>query len=325
MPLFPSGLTSRLTYLSKLVGAIVIFAVIFYIRVPSPKQKSASTNGSVFYAVALMPAAPYGRLETNTELLIRPKTRQAKENTFPKTGDIHEQFHNYGQEQKGISKEMQTKQLHMNTEGITVSNEIDPEVPSSSSWKPHLWTMLGSMFSFGPDSKQVASWGSLEMSAFKTMQSQVVPVDNVFRVCQVQPPSAHATPATSMCHKHCTIHVFPWDQEYFDMDPSFTVTYGKLVKLCSPKQQQGKTKPSVLLPEKEKHQSESPDHKQIGSEHTEEAGEAHVLKVVWNGLEELKNATKFTKSIEPLHLGKVWVSIRLIIWGETCHLIFLKI
>ncbi|XP_057624142.1 peroxisomal ATPase PEX1 isoform X1 [Chionomys nivalis] len=257
--------------------------------------------------VALMPAAPYGRLETNTELLIRPKTRQAKENTFPKTGDVPGQFHSYGQEQKGTSKELQTKQLHMNTEGITVSNEIDPEVPSGSSWKPHWWTMLGSMFSFGPDSKQVASWGSLEMSAFKTMQSQVIPVDNVFRVCKVQPPSAHATPTTSVFHNHCTIHVFPWDQEYFDMEPSFTVTYGKLVKLCSPKQQQGKTKTSVLLPEKEKHQSELPDHKQIGSEHTEEAGEARVLKVVWNGLEELKNATKFTKSVEPLHLGKVWI------------------
>ncbi|XP_041531291.1 peroxisome biogenesis factor 1 isoform X5 [Microtus oregoni] len=72
---------------------------------------------------------------------------------------------------------------------------------------------------------------------------------------------------------------------------------------------QGKTKPSVLLPEKEKHRSESPDRKQIGSgsEHTEEAGEARVLKVVWNGLEELKNARKFTKSVEPLHLGKVWI------------------
>ncbi|XP_075809757.1 peroxisomal ATPase PEX1 isoform X3 [Microtus pennsylvanicus] len=72
---------------------------------------------------------------------------------------------------------------------------------------------------------------------------------------------------------------------------------------------QGKTKPSVLLPEKEKDQSESPDRKQIssGSEHTEGAGEARVLKVVWNGLEELKNAAKFTKSVEPLHLGKVWI------------------
>lgn len=189
----------------------------------------------------------------------------------------------------------------MSAEGVTGSNDTD------SSWRPHWWTMLGSMFSFGPDSRQAASWGSLEISAFKTMQSQVVPLDSVFRVCQVQPPSGHDTPATSVFHKHCTVHVFPWDQEYFDVEPSFTVTYGKLVKLCSPKQQQGKTKQSVLSPEKEKHPLESPNHKQIGSGHTEEAGEACVLKVVWNGLEELKNATKFTQSIEPLHHGKVWI------------------
>lgn len=251
--------------------------------------------------VALTPAAPYGRLETNTELLIQPKTRRVKENTFPKAGDAHRPSRSCGQEQKGMSKELQTKQLPMSAEGVTGSNDTD------SSWRPHWWTMLGSMFSFGPDSRQAASWGSLEISAFKTMQSQVVPLDSVFRVCQVQPPSGHDTPATSVFHKHCTVHVFPWDQEYFDVEPSFTVTYGKLVKLCSPKQQQGKTKQSVLSPEKEKHPLESPNHKQIGSGHTEEAGEACVLKVVWNGLEELKNATKFTQSIEPLHHGKVWI------------------
>ncbi|XP_051033153.1 peroxisomal ATPase PEX1 isoform X2 [Phodopus roborovskii] len=257
--------------------------------------------------VALMPAAPYGRLETNTELFIQPKTRQAKEHTFREAGDAHGQFHSYGQEQKEMSKELQTKQLRMNTEGITGSKETDPEVPNASSWKPHWWTILGSMFSFGPDNRQAASWGSLETSAFKTMQSQAVPLDGVFRVCHVQPPSVNDISATSVFHKHCAVHVFPWDQEYFDVEPSFTVTYGKLVKLCSPKQQPGKAKQNVLSPEKEKHSLESPNHKQISSDLTEEAGEACVLKVVWNGLEELKNATEFTKSIEPLHLGKVWI------------------
>ncbi|XP_006991274.1 peroxisomal ATPase PEX1 [Peromyscus maniculatus bairdii] len=257
--------------------------------------------------VALMPAAPYGRLETNTELLIQPKTRQAKDNTFPKAGDAHGQFHSYGQEQKEVSKELETRQLLMNPEAVAGSNETDPCVPSDSAWRPYWWTVLGSMFSFGPDNKQETSWGSLEISAFKTMQSQAVPLEGVFRVSRVQPPSAQGTSATSVFHKHGTIHVFPWDQEYFDVEPSFTVTYGKLVKVCSPKQQQGKTKQSVLSPEKEKHRSESPDQKQIGSAHAEEAGETCVLKVVWNGLEELKNATKFIRSIEPLHLGKVWI------------------
>ncbi|XP_051007949.1 peroxisomal ATPase PEX1 [Acomys russatus] len=258
--------------------------------------------------VALMPAAPYGRLETNTKLLIQPKTRQAKENAFPKAGGAHGQFHACGREQKEMANELQTKQLQMNTEGAAGSHGTDPDVPSDTSLKPRWWTVLRSMFSFGPDNKQEASWGSLEISAFRNMQSQAVPPDSIFRVCQVQPPSVRHAPATSVPHKHCTAHVFPWDQEYFDAEPSFTVIYGTLVKLHSPKQQQGKSKQQgVLSAEREKHLSEAPDHKQVSSDRGEEAGEACVLKVVWNGLEELKNATKFTRSIEPLHLGKVWI------------------
>ncbi|GAB1289381.1 Peroxisome biogenesis factor 1 [Apodemus speciosus] len=239
--------------------------------------------------VALMPTAPYGRLETNTKLLIQPKTRQAKE------GD-----------QKGMSKELQTKRLPMNTEGVTGSDGRDSEVPVDS-LKPRWWAALGSMFSFGPNNKQESAWGSLELSAFKNMQSQAVPLDSIFRVSQVQPPSVRNTPTTSVFHKHCTVHVFPWDQEYFEVEPSFTVIYGKLVKLHSPKQQQDKSKQGALLPEKEKQPSEPPDDKQIRSGRREEAAEACVLKVVWNGLEELQSATEFARSPEPLHCGKVWI------------------
>lgn len=148
--------------------------------------------GFVFYPVALMPAAPYGRLETNTKLLILPKTRQTKESTFPKEGDAHRQVHSYGREQKALSKELQTKQLPTNSEGVIASNGRDPEAPGDS-LKPHWWAVLGSMFSFGPDNKQETAWGSLELGAFKNMQSQAVPLDSIFRVCQVQPPSARNT------------------------------------------------------------------------------------------------------------------------------------
>ncbi|XP_052029142.1 peroxisomal ATPase PEX1 isoform X2 [Apodemus sylvaticus] len=250
--------------------------------------------------VALMPTAPYGRLETNTKLLIQPKTRQAKE------GDAHGQVHSYGRDQKEMSKELQTKQLPMKTEGVAGSDGRDSEV-TVGSLKPRWWAVLGSMFAFGPDNKQESAWGSLELRAFKNMQSQAVPLDSIFRVCQVQPPSVRNTPATSVFHRHCTIHVFPWDQEYFDVEPSLTVIYGKLIKLHSPKQQRDKSKQGTLLPEKERQPSGSPDHKQVGSDRREEAAEACVLKVVWNGLEELKNATEFTKSLEPLHRGKVWI------------------
>ncbi|TKC46194.1 hypothetical protein EI555_006893, partial [Monodon monoceros] len=257
--------------------------------------------------VALIPAAPYGRLETDSKLLIQPKTHEAKENTFSKADNAHGKFHNYGEDQKGLTRELQTKQLQSNTVGVTGSKETDSEDTIDSSLIPSLWTVIGSIFSFGSEKKQDTSWGLTEINAFKNMQSKVVPLDNIFRVCKSQPPSICNASASSLFHKHYTIHVFPWDQEYFDVEPSFTVTYGKLVKLLSPKQQQSKMKQNVLSPEKEKQMSEPLDQKQSSPDHSQEGGNACVLKVVWNGLEELENAIKYTKNLEALHLGKVWI------------------
>ncbi|XP_042540646.1 peroxisome biogenesis factor 1 isoform X2 [Dipodomys spectabilis] len=256
--------------------------------------------------VSLMPTAPYGRLETDTELLIQPKARQAKGSTSSKADDTHRKFHNYGKDQKGMTKELHASHLHSNTR-IIESNEINSTVSSDSSSISSLWTMIGSIFSFGSEKKPETFWGSTEISAFKSMQSQTVPLDNTFRVCRAQPPSVCNTSATSVFDKHCAIHVFPWDQEYFDMEPSFTVTYGKLIKVLSPKQKQSKAKQNVLSPKREKYVSELLDQKQISSDHSHEADTFCVLKVIWNGLEELRNAIKYTKNIEPLHLGKVWI------------------
>ncbi|ELW56948.1 Peroxisome biogenesis factor 1, partial [Tupaia chinensis] len=255
--------------------------------------------------VALMPAATYGRLETNTELLIQPKTRQAKESTFPEA-DVCGKFHSSERHQKGMAKELQTKRHWSSPLGVTEPNETDSEVPNDSSLIPNLWTMLGSIFSFGSEKKEETSWGLTEISAFKNMQSKVVPLDNIFRVCKSQPPSICNAAEASVFAKHCAIHVFPWDQEYFDVEPNFTVTYGKLVKLPSPKQQQNKTKQNALSPEKEKLVSEPLDQKQTSSDHSQEAGKTCVLRVVWNGLEELTNTIKYTRNVEVLHLGKVW-------------------
>ncbi|XP_062955745.1 peroxisomal ATPase PEX1 isoform X1 [Cynocephalus volans] len=256
--------------------------------------------------VALMPTATFGRLETDTKLLIQPKTRQAKENTFSKADDTYGIFHSFERDQKVMTKELQTNKLESNTMGVIGSNETHSEIPVDSSI-PSLWAMIGSIFSFGSEKKQETSWGFTEISAFKNMQSKVVPLDNIFRVCKSQPPSVGNTSAPSVFHKHCAIHVFPWDQEYFGVEPSFTVTYGKLIKLLSPKQQQSKTKQNILSSEKEKQMSEPLDQKQISSDHSQEACNTCMLKVVWNGLEELKNAMKYTKNVEALHLGKVWI------------------
>ena len=189
----------------------------------------------VFCAAALIPDAPYGRLETDSRLLIQPKTRQAKESTFSEADNIPGKFHHYGRDQRGLTKGLQTKQLQSNTVGVAGSKERESEGRTDSSFIPSLWTVIGSIFSSGSEKKRDTSWGLTEISAFKNMQSADVPLDNIFRVCKSQPPSICKASAASVFDKHCAIHVFPWDQEYFDVEPSFTVTYGKLVKLLSPK------------------------------------------------------------------------------------------
>nr|XP_051709299.1 peroxisomal ATPase PEX1 isoform X2 [Oryctolagus cuniculus] len=252
--------------------------------------------------VALVPAATYGRLEADTRLLIQPKARPATEDVSSRAHEARGEFPGLERDQQGTTRGLQTKQLPAdNPRGA----DADPEVSVDSS--SSLWTMIGSIFSFGSEKKPETSWGVTEISAFKNMQSKVVPLDNIFRVCSSRPPSASHTAAPSVSAAPCAVHVFPWDQEYFDVEPSFTVTYGKLIKLLSPKQQQRKTKQNVLSPEKERQMAEAPDQKQIGADHSQEAGKARVLKVVWNGLEELKNAGTYTTHVEALHFGKVWI------------------
>lgn len=148
-----------------------------------------------FHIVALVPTATYGRLETDTKLLIQPKTRHAKENTFSKADNTRGKFLNYGRDQKELTKDPQTKQLQSSTVGVTGSNAADPEVSLDSASLSSLWTMIGSIFSFGSEKKQQTFWGSTEINAFKNMQSKVVPVDNIFRVCKSQPPSICNTSA----------------------------------------------------------------------------------------------------------------------------------
>ena len=104
-----------------MVGAILIFSVILYTAALRTEQRLVHLMTFILYTVALIPGASYGRLETDSRLLIQPKTRQAKENTFSKGDNARGKFHNYEGNQKGLTKEPQTKQLQSNTIGITRS------------------------------------------------------------------------------------------------------------------------------------------------------------------------------------------------------------
>uniref|UniRef100_A0A4X2LVQ2 Peroxisomal ATPase PEX1 n=1 Tax=Vombatus ursinus TaxID=29139 RepID=A0A4X2LVQ2_VOMUR len=262
--------------------------------------------------VALMPAATYGRLENDTELFVRPKTRQAKESAaelpFPRADDTQGIFNKDRRDQEDLTGGIQTKQSHSSTAGAHELNEQDSDLIFGMFTMPNIWNLMGSIFSYGAEKKMDTPWGSSEINAFKNMQLTVVPKDSVFRVCHSQPPSIQRVSATCLFQKDHAIHIFPWNQQYFDLEPSFTVTYGKLTQLLSPKQQPSETKQNVQSPEKEKQMAHQQDKKQIRSGSSQGVGKACVVQIVWNGLEELKNSIQYNNTIEALHTGKVWIS-----------------
>lgn len=92
-------------------------------------------------------------LETDSRLLIQPKTRQAKESTLSEADNIPGKFHHYGRDQRGLTKGLQTKQLQSNTVGVAGSKERESEGRTDSSFIPSLWTVIGSIFSSGSEKK----------------------------------------------------------------------------------------------------------------------------------------------------------------------------
>ncbi|XP_036614925.1 peroxisome biogenesis factor 1 [Trichosurus vulpecula] len=261
--------------------------------------------------VALMPAATYGRLENDTELFVHPKTRQTKDSAadlpITRADDTQGIFNKYRRDQEDLTGGFQTKQPHSSTAGAHELNKQDSDLIFGMFTMPNIWNLMGSIFSYGAEKKIDIPWGSSEVNAFKNMQLTVVPKDSVFRVCNSQPPSIQRVSATSLFQKDHAIHIFPWNQQYFDLEPSFTVTYGKLTQLLSPKQQLSETKQNVLSPEKEKQMTHQQDKKQIRSGSSQGVGKACVVQIVWNGLEELKNSIQYNNTIEALHTGKVWI------------------
>uniref|UniRef100_A0A7N4P3Y6 Peroxisomal ATPase PEX1 n=1 Tax=Sarcophilus harrisii TaxID=9305 RepID=A0A7N4P3Y6_SARHA len=261
--------------------------------------------------VALMPAATYGRLENDTELFVHPKTRQTKENAtdlpFSRADDTEGILNKYRRDQEDLTGGFQTKQPNSSTAGAQELNKQESDLIFGMFTMPNIWNLMGSIFSYGAEKKIDTPWGLSEINAFKNMQLTIVPKNSVFRVCNSQPPSIQRMSASSLFQKDHAIHIFPWNQQYFDLEPTFTVTYGKLTQLLSPKQQPSETKQNVLLGEKEKQVVQQQDKKQICSGSSQGAGKTCVVQIVWNGLEELKNSIQYNNTIEVLHTGKVWI------------------
>lgn len=255
--------------------------------------------------VALKPAALYGRLEPRTELFIRPKIRQRGESSPmlpPAKSDIlQEAVPKTELDEKEIAEEQYVQKTHLNMKAQ--EHNPDAKVSFSSNVLPNVWNLIGSIFSH---KKQEASCGTDDLKAVKDNLLNFIQMDSIFRVCQTQPPSVQSTLPMCTFQKQNTIHVFPWNWEFAALDTNIQVSYGKISKLLSPRQQHQESKQN-LTSKKEKQVIDVQNQNESSSIRSQESKEISLVQIIWNGFEDLKNAIICNNTFEQLHIGRVWI------------------
>ncbi|XP_025954445.2 peroxisomal ATPase PEX1 isoform X3 [Dromaius novaehollandiae] len=256
---------------------------------------------------ALMPAAPYGRLEPRTELLICPKTRPLEENltSMPstKSDTLLKRLVKNSLGQEETVKEPTTRQPHLKP-GVPEQSKADANLTLGTNVLPNIWDFIGSIFSHASEQKQKTFYDTDEMKAFKDKLLNLIHMDSIFRVCHSQPPSVQNISTTHAFLECSAIHVFPWNLEFVDLEPTATVSYGKISELLSPRQRHQEAKQNLPL-EKQKHTTSTQDKNHSSS--SQASSEGSVVQIVWNGFEDLKSVIKYGNSGEALHVGRVWI------------------
>ncbi|XP_066483498.1 peroxisomal ATPase PEX1 isoform X2 [Tiliqua scincoides] len=258
--------------------------------------------------VALKPTALYGRLEPRTELFIRPKIRQRGESSTmlpsAKSDILQETVLKTQLDEKQMTKEQKVQKTHLNMEAQ--EHKPDPKVSFSSNVLPNVWNLIGNIFSHTYDKKQESSCSTDDLRAVKDNLLNLIHMDSIFRVCQTQPQSVQSTLPICTFQKHNVIHVFPWNWEFAALEASIQVSYGKISKLLSPRQQHQESKQN-LTSKKEQQMIEAQNQNQSSSSRSQESSEISVIQIIWNGFEDLKNAIMFNNTVEQLHIGRVWI------------------
>ncbi|NXS10602.1 PEX1 factor, partial [Neodrepanis coruscans] len=257
---------------------------------------------------SLMPAAPYGRLEPCTELLICPKTHGPEENvtSTPSTESdiLLKNFVKNNMEQEETVRDPFAQQPYLKPE-VLEQSKADANVMFGSKVLPNVWNFIGNIFSRTSEQKQKTLCDKDEMSTFTDKLLNLIHMDSIFRVCQSQPPSVQNVSAGHTFLKCSAVHVFPWNLEFIDLDPNPVVSYGKINEMLSPRQRHQEEKQN-LPPEKQKHLIGTQDISHANGSGSQASSEG-VVQIVWNGFEDLKSVIECGHHGEALHVGRVWV------------------
>ncbi|XP_064265888.1 peroxisomal ATPase PEX1 isoform X2 [Passer domesticus] len=258
----------------------------------------------------LVPAAPYGRLEPCTELLICPKTHGPEENitSTPATESdiLLKNFVKNNMEQEETLKDPFAKQPYLKP-GVLQESKTDANTTFGSNVLPNIWNFIGNIFSNTSEQKQKTSSDNDEMSIFKDKLLNLIHMDSIFRVCQSQPPSVQNVSTNHEFLKSNAVHIFPWNLEYIDLDPNPVVSYGKINELLSPRQRHQEAKQNLPL-EKQNHLTSTEDKNTSNSNSGQASSGGSVVQIVWNGFEDLKSVIEYGHDGGALHVGRVWIA-----------------
>uniref|UniRef100_A0A8C5WNR5 Peroxisomal biosis factor 1 n=1 Tax=Laticauda laticaudata TaxID=8630 RepID=A0A8C5WNR5_LATLA len=263
----------------------------------------------LFYIlVTLKPLALYGRLEAFTELLVSPKLRQYEGSSAmllsPKDDIMHEDVPETELKPRGKNEEPHFKETYLNSQ----FQQHQPNTKGSQSTNifPNIWNLLRNIFFYNSEKEHEPSNGIDELNAAKNHLLNLIQVDSVFRVCHRQLPSMKNTLETCTFQECNTVFVFPWNEVFSALEANTQVSYGKISKLLSPKQQMQELK-YHLTSRKEKHLSNAEDQKKFTLSKDQETNEFSVVQIIWNGFEDLKDAIIFNNNVEQLHVGRIWI------------------
>ncbi|KAL7976557.1 hypothetical protein Chor_008506 [Crotalus horridus] len=256
--------------------------------------------------VALKPPALYGRLEACTELLVSPKLRQCEDSSamLPSLKDDIMQDDVPESELKPRKRNEESHSKETNRQ--FQQDQPNAKGPLSANIFPNIWNLLGNIFFYNSEKKHELSGGIDEMNTAKNHLLNLIQVDSVFRVCQRQLPSMKNMLETCTFQKYNTVFVFPWNEVFPVLEANTQVSYGKISKLLSPKQQMQQLK-YHLTSNKEKHLSNTEDQKQFALSKSQESNEFSIVQIIWNGFEDLKDAIMFNNNVEQLHVGRIWI------------------
>ncbi|XP_023776112.1 peroxisome biogenesis factor 1 isoform X2 [Cyanistes caeruleus] len=258
----------------------------------------------------LVPAAPYGRLEPCTELLVCPKTHGPEESitSTPATESdiLLKNFVKNNMEQEETLKDPFAKQPYLKSR-VLEQSKADANMTFGSNVLPNIWNFIGNIFSNTSEQKQKTSYDNNEMSTFKDKLLNLIHMDSIFRVCQSQPPSVQNVSTTHEFLKCNAVHVFPWNLEYIDLDPNPVVSYGKINELLSPRERHQEAKQNLPL-EKQNHFTSTQEKNPSNSNTGQASTEGSVIQIVWNGFEDLKSVIEYGHDGGALHAGRVWIA-----------------